>query len=327
MTLADVVVVAIGRNEGERLKKCLESVRGMVALVVYVDSGSTDGSVETARHLGAEVVLLDLTQPFTAARARNAGYGRALDMLPGARFVQFVDGDCEVQGGWLELARDHLCAHAHIAVVCGRRREWNPDSSPYNRLCDVEWNTPIGEAKACGGDAMFRAQAFNQVSGFRAGLIAGEEPELCLRLRAVGWGVERLDADMTMHDAAILRFGQWWKRSVRGGYAFAEGAHLHGRPPEKHWVYESRRALVWGAWLPACVLCLMALVGPFWAVLFLIYPLQMVRLYVRDPDELPSTRLLKSVLFVVSRFPEALGYFQFMRDRFTKRQATLIEYK
>jgi glycosyltransferase involved in cell wall biosynthesis len=46
--LNDVAVVAIGRNEGDRLKACLRSVVDVAALVVYVDSGSTDDSVAFA---------------------------------------------------------------------------------------------------------------------------------------------------------------------------------------------------------------------------------------------------------------------------------------
>ena len=69
-------VVAIGRNEGERLRRCLNSVVGRGHTVVYVDSGSTDGSTELARELGADVVELDLSLPFTMAQ-------RAIRAFPG----------------------------------------------------------------------------------------------------------------------------------------------------------------------------------------------------------------------------------------------------
>lgn len=72
-----VAAVAIGRNEGARLVACLESMVGRVDPIIYVDSGSTDNSVAEARARGAEVVELDMSIPFTAARARNAGAARA----------------------------------------------------------------------------------------------------------------------------------------------------------------------------------------------------------------------------------------------------------
>ena len=91
-----VGVVVIGRNEGPRLERCLASLIGAAQKIVYVDSGSTDGSVQMARRLGVEVVELDMTMPFTAARARNEGFARLQHVLPSMRHVQFVDGDCEV---------------------------------------------------------------------------------------------------------------------------------------------------------------------------------------------------------------------------------------
>ena len=251
--LEDVGGVAIGRNEGPRLKSCLESMAGRVHTLVYVDSGSSDGSRELARELGAELVDLDLSVPFTAARARNAGFARLKEAAPSIHYVQFVDGDCEVVDAWLDRGRQRLEERKELAAVCGRRRERHPEASMYNRLCDLEWDTPIGDALACGGDAMMRASAFTEVGGFDPTLIAGEEPELCVRLRDHGWRIERIDAEMTLHDAAMLRFDQWWKRNVRAGHAFAEGSTLHGKRTG-HWVKETRRIWLWGALVPVVAL-------------------------------------------------------------------------
>ncbi len=313
-------VVVIGRNEGERLRVCLQSLVGHVAHVVYVDSGSSDGSVALAQGLGAQVVALDMARPFTAARARNAGWAALLQARPDLRYVQFVDGDCEVLPGWFPAAQVFLQANPQHAVVCGRRRERYPERSVYNRLCDQEWNTPVGNAKACGGDALMRTDALQQVQGYRDSLIAGEEPELCVRLRQQGWLVHRLGVDMTLHDAAITRFGQWWRRTVRGGYAFAEGAWLHGAPPERHWVREARRALLWGLALPVVSLLLM-LWHPAWALLWLAYPLQVLRL-ARQPGG-----WARALFLVLGKFAEAKGALQFYQGLLLRRRQALIEYK
>lgn len=209
-----IAAVVIGRNEGTRLRGCLESLQGQVARIVYVDSGSTDGSVEMARARGVEVVTLDMGQPFTAARARNAGLAQ-LRQGEQPDFVQFVDGDCEVRADWIGTAHGFLRDHPQVAVVCGRRRERFPEASIYNAHCDREWSTPIGEARSCGGDALMRGAALDQVGGYDPRLIAGEEPEMCVRLRAKGWKIWRLEAEMTWHDAAMTRFGQFWKRARR----------------------------------------------------------------------------------------------------------------
>lgn len=235
---ATVDAVVIGRNEGARLVACLASLTGRVRRLVYVDSGSSDGSVQAARDAGAQVVALDMGAPFTAARARNAGLAVLADDPPA--FVQLVDGDCAVQPGWISAALAGFADHPAAVVICGRRRERFPEASLYNALADREWDTPIGPALACGGDALMRFDAVQAVGGYDPTLIAGEEPDLCLRLRAKGGEVWRIDAEMTLHDAAMTRFSQWWKRSVRAGHAFAEGATRHGFA---HWGAETRRAL------------------------------------------------------------------------------------
>ncbi|MHC8332725.1 glycosyltransferase family 2 protein [Pseudomonas sp. LB3P25] len=319
-------VVVIGRNEGLRLERCLASLVGASEKVVYVDSGSTDGSVRMAQTLGVEVVELDMTIPFTAARARNEGFACVQRLLPQVRYVQFVDGDCEVVGGWLPQAQAFLDTHSDVAVVCGRRRERFPQHSIYNLLCDREWDTPIGEAKACGGDALMRADAFAAASGFRPDLIAGEEPELCVRLRANGWRVWRLPEEMTLHDATMTRFGQWWRRTLRGGYAFAEGAFLHGAAPEQHWLRESRRAWFWGLGVPLATIITSMMLGGYGLLLLLIYPLQVVRLARRGNGSARENWLLAFFL-VLGKFPEMLGQVKFLLNRFGAGKTALIEYK
>lgn len=222
--MSTIGFVAIGRNEGERLKRCLSSLRQISDRIVYVDSGSKDGSVDFARELGVNVVQLDVSQGFTMARARNAGWKRLLEISPGVTHVQFIDGDCELVDSWLPLAQAYTETHANIAVVCGRRRERFPERSLYNRLTDIEWNTPVGEARSCGGDALFRRSVLEAAGGYQEDLIAGEEPELCQRIRREGWKIARIDGDMTWHDADMLSFSQWWKRYVRGGYGASDVA-------------------------------------------------------------------------------------------------------
>ncbi|HEY8665489.1 MAG TPA: glycosyltransferase [Tepidisphaeraceae bacterium] len=326
--MSELGVVAIGRNEGARLEQCLRSVCGRGHAVVYVDSGSTDGSVELARKWGADVVELDMSIPFTAARARNAGFELLQRLAPDTRFVQFVDGDCEVVNGWLALAERTMNDNVNLGVVCGRRRERFPDRSIYNLLCDLEWDTPIGEAKACGGDAAMRVRALTQVDGFNETIIAGEEPELCVRLRARNWTILRIDAEMTLHDAAMTRFGQWWRRNIRAGHAYAEGAAMHGAPPERHWVREVRSNWLWGLATPFVAL---AAAWPTygWSLGLLAgYPLLMFRVR-RGARRRMSGRFASIFAFfiVLGKIPQALGQLKYHRNRLLGRRARIIEYK
>ena len=310
----------------ERLKRCLRSVSRSGATVVYVDSGSTDGSVEWTRALGVHVVELDMRSPFTAARARNAGYRRLRAQVGSVRYVQFVDGDCELDARWLEAAAAFLDERRDVGVVSGRLRERYPGLSVYNLLCDIEWDAPIGEAKFCGGVAMMRCEALDAVGGFREDLVAGEEPELCVRLRAAGWKIWRIEEDMAVHDAAMTRFGQWWKRTMRGGFAFAQGMALHGAPPERLGVRPSLRIWLWAFGIPVGVLVLACLRTPCFFLLLLAYPVQIFRLALRGSRS-PRENVVHAAFLVLAKFPEMLGQFKFAIRWLRGKPSGLFEYK
>lgn len=323
-----IAAIAIGRNEGARLERCLASLRralGTGARIVYVDSGSTDGSPGLARGHGAELVALDMGRPFTAARARNAGLAQLREGGARPDMVLFIDGDCELRPGFVPAALAAFAEEADLAVACGRRRERFPGASIYNAHCDREWDTPVGEARACGGDALMRMAALDQVGGYDPTLIAGEEPEMCVRLRARGWRVRRIAAEMTLHDADMHSFAQFRRRARRAGHAFAEGAHLHGAPPERHYVAQARRALLWGAALPAAILVLALVVGPWALLLLLVYPLRAARLALRAGGGRAAWE--NAALLLLGKFPEARGVLEFHLRRLSGRRSGLIEYK
>jgi len=330
MGIGRVGVVVIGRNEGDRLRRCLESVAGRGSVLVYVDSGSEDGSPELARGLGAEVVELDLSRPFSAARARNEGLERLLEIAPEVRFVQFVDGDCEMADGWLDRAARELDERPDVAAVAGRLRERHPEQTVYNRLADLEWDTPIGEARACGGVAMMRVEALRRLGGFNPELIAGEEPELCVRLRRDGWTILRLDAEMGLHDMAMTRFRQWWRRTARTGLAYAEGRALHGASPERHYVRETRSVVVWGIVVPLLALGLawptrgasLLLFAGHWLLAWRIYRYCRVRRGWR-----PADARAYAFFVVLGKFANALGLARYWFGRLTGRRSRVVDFR
>ena len=329
-------LIVIGRNEGERLERCLRSV-GSDRTTIYVDSGSTDGSVALATRLGVTVVELDPALPFTAARARNAGLARLAEDNIAVDYVQMIDGDCELQPGWIDRAVAAMEADHALAAVFGRRRERFPDASIYNWLCDVEWAVPPGPAGAFGGDALFRHRAIAAAGGYRAEMIAGEDPDLSVRLRRAGWEIACIDAEMTLHDAAITGFGQWWRRTARAGHAFAELAARHGKLPEgRPYRAAQRRIAAWGI-LPVLGLLLAILVASIndaelgrkiaLAVLLLLAA-QTVRLTLREGLRFPMPRAFAFDSFLtIGKFAEATGLIRYRWEQASGRRATLIEYK
>ena len=325
---AGIGVVVIGRNEGERLRRCLESLRALSSTLVYVDSASIDGSVELAQRMHADVVALDMSIPFTAARARNAGFNRLAELASELAFVQFVDGDCEIVDGWLERAGSFLRQRPDVACVCGRLRERFPERSVYNRLCDIEWDRPAGETDSCGGILMARITAFRAANGFREDMIAGEEPELCSRLRRQGWKIWRLADGMAWHDAAILHFRQWWKRTQRTGFGYAQSIWMQAAAGGEK--LQSRRALsawIWAGALPLAIALACWGFGLPALALLLAYPAQVVRTAAKVPA--PRRQALERAFFLVlGRFPELIGQLQFWaRRRSGRKPAPSFDYK
>lgn len=325
--MENIGAVVIGRNEGDRLKICLESLRKQIDCVVYVDSGSTDSSVEIAKSIGVHVINLDLRIPFTAARARNEGALYIQNHHPQIEFIQFVDGDCEVQSSWLSKALGFLESSDDYAVACGRRRERYPNNSVFNQLCDFEWNTPIGDTKSCGGDALVRVKAFQQVNGYNGELIAGEEPEMCFRLRQLGWKVMRLDVEMTLHDAAMTKLSQWWKRHVRAGHAYAESYYLHGSSPEKFRLKEVRSNIFWVSLL--IVIVSLSVLKPVFLFCLIFFLIQILRLTLREKSYNTNLRrsLLLSTSNLLSKVPQSQGIFVYYKNLLVGKKQDLIEYK
>jgi glycosyltransferase involved in cell wall biosynthesis len=324
-----VGVVVIGRNDGMRLTGALQAALAQAARVVYVDSGSRDNSVDRARALGVPVIELDAAIPFTAARARNAGAAFWLKREPELEFLQFVDGDCELAPGFLASAVAALDGDSSVAVACGRRREQFPDASIYNRLSDIESDAPMGETSSCGGDALVRVHAFVAAGGFNPNWIAGEEPEFCLRLRRARWKILRVDAEMTRHDARLVHFSQWWRRSVRTGYAYAQGAWHYGQDAEHHWLRESLSIWFWGVALWSCALVFARLSRGSSLALLFGYPALVTRILARGRrhglDRENAT--IYALFCVLAKFPQLQGQILFLWNRSVKRPARLIEYR
>ena len=340
-------VVVIGRNEGERLKRCLNSIQSQHrGPVVYVDSGSTDGSVEHARFTNVDVVELDISIPFTMARGRNAGFGFLVNSYPDCQFVQFIDGDCEMAAGWIKTGLQFLQDHQNYAGVCGNRNERFPETTIYNQLIDMEWQVAEGEVDACGGDAIYRIDKVKAAGYFNETMIAGEEADLCLRMRNLGSRLMRLNSPMTIHDANMRYFSQWWKRAVRCGHAYAHGYDLHRHKlKDVTGSYKKKSmlsSLVYGLALPGLlVLILLMLVanpsGLGQLLLFtalVLVAASYVRVLLKAAAS-KSTGLkaanrqsaLYACFIVLGKFPETQGVLHYYLNKALGKTSKIIEYK
>ena len=304
--------VVIGRNEGPRLEQCLNSVLRLSDRVVYADSASSDQSVRMAQALGVITVSLPDDGKLSAARGRNAGYAELRRQFPQCTAVQFLDGDCILQPEWIARAEEFLERHPDVAIVCGRRFEAYPEQSIYNGMCDREWNTPVGEAKECGGDALVRRAAFDQVQGYRSSLRAGEEPEMSARMRALGWRIWRIDEPMSEHDAKIVSFGQWWRRTRRGGFGYAQVWAASAGLPQRLYARNLSSAVGWGLILPIAIVIAAVFAGRPALLLLLpvAYGLQIARIS-RHVRGSATSRWMDAALIQTAKLAESIGALQY----------------
>jgi len=309
------------------LKSCLQAAVGCARTVVYVDSGSLDWSATVARTLGCHVLELD--PPFSAARARNAGFGVAMTVDPEIALVQFVDGDCVLDDGWLECGAAALSERTDVGVVCGHVREIHPEASVYNRLFDLEWRQKPGEIGSCGGIFMVRPAVFKAVGGFRPEVIAGEDNEFCLRVRRMGQKILLLDTAMVWHDAAMRRFMQWWRRARRTGHAYAQVAAMHGNSEERYFVRECLRVWAWGLAIPVIALA----AAPFthaWSLLMLAaYPLQFGWIFLKGTRRgWPAGDAMVYAFFtVLTKFPALGGMLAYYWRSMRGQKPAIMEHK
>lgn len=326
-TLLHLAIVVIGRNEGERLRRCIDSLIESTDRIVYVDSGSTDGSVQMATSRGIHVEGLDMSRPFSAARARNQGFGAVQRLCADAKYVQFVDGDCEVLPGWLGHGMGLLESRPDVVAVFGKLIERHPERSVYNHYAQMTWNPPAeGEVDMFGGNVMARVAAVSAVGGFREGIIDGEDQDLAIRLRSQGGKVWFADAPMALHDLDVHEFSRWWTRCTRDGYGNGQMAALHAdspdRPRRRDWI----RTWFWGAVLP--VLSLASTIKLGWAGLLplLLYGVIFLRIYLRR-KEACGRDLAYAALTIVGYFGSAVGQAKYVVDRLLGRAGGIIEYK
>lgn len=333
----NIGVVVIGRNEGSRLGMCLASIHESYDRnsadypVIYVDSGSKDNSVAIARSYGAEVLELDSRRPFSAARARNEGFARLTELHPATQFVQFVDGDCTLATGWLDAACNALIEDPGRAAVIGHLRERNPEATPYNRLCALEWHSPPGDLtnfSGLGGISMMRVDALRRLGGFNPEVIAGEDSELGVRMGLAGYRVTKIDQPMATHDANITTFRQWWVRSVRAGHAIGQRSQLNGKTELRDCMRERASTWLWGIGLPLAVLVTLIPSNGLSALLLGGYPVLFYRVFRnrRGQGDSPRDAFLYARFLLLAKFANGVGLIKFHLNNVARRYE-IIEYK
>ncbi|WP_288356586.1 glycosyltransferase family A protein [uncultured Cycloclasticus sp.] len=318
----EVGVVIIGRNEGERLILCLESVLNAGVPCVYVDSQSKDNSVAEAESRKVTTVVLDDSSPINASRARNTGFDLLVANNSDLEFVHFIDADCELDENWLGHAVSKLKSSKEVAIICGRLHEKYKFKNIYTRLCDIDWYIRPGNIRACGGIFTVKRTVFSKMNGFDETLIAGADPELCYRVCGANYKIFCLPFDMGTHDCNMENFSEYWKRSVKTGYAYISRMSLG----ESYKPVLS--ACIWGAIIPLVVFFL-SLFNVQFLWLLLIYLVQCVRVFLKFKNQpFPVySKCVYSVFCMIGKFSETIGVLRFKYNSIMSVDQGIIEYK
>jgi cellulose synthase/poly-beta-1,6-N-acetylglucosamine synthase-like glycosyltransferase len=277
--------------------------------------------------LGVKVIVVHPERP-AAAIGRNAGW-----QVAHAPVILFLDGDTILHPDFVKNALPYF-EDPQVAIVWGHRRESQPETSVYQLVIDLDWIYPLGIAEFCGGDALIRRHILAEVNGYNPKLIAGEEPEMCQRIRARDYCILHVDLPMTLHDLAIHSWSQYWQRAIRTGYAMAEVSTLLRGTTTPLWQRESRRN-----WLHATALVSLFGLGFILTLFFkslsplffsiIIYLLLSIRsaLKARWKSNNWLTLSLYGLHSQFQHIPIVLGQLSYHYHRWRGQQRRLIEYK
>jgi GT2 family glycosyltransferase len=312
-------IVVIGRNEGHHLASCINSLSKSYP-IIYIDSSSEDDSVGIAQKLGIDVVSLNGSSLLCAARGRNEGFIKLTKQYPKIDYIQFVDGDTAIAPGWLEKAQKKLDEQKDITIIAGDLREKDHSNSIFKELSAMEWEQGSGEVPACGGNCMVRADDFRKAKGYDATLPAGEDIDFCFRIRLEGGKVFHLAEMMGTHDSAIDTFMKFWNRSKRTGHAYQQVSRLHASDPDKLFRRENISNWIFGGIIPLLSLVLIPFTHGWSLLLFLIYPLMVLRIYLRSIRHWSSRQsLIYGLACMLSKFPGFIGACQYLLEQKRKK--------
>lgn len=328
-------IVIIGRNEAHHLEWSLRSVLHEGLPCVYADCLSRDASLPIARKLKIPVVMVS-GEMLTAAKARNTGFNCLTAQFPSLEYIQFLDGDCQLKANWIATAVKILDENPRLAAISGILEERYPHAGLFHRLAAIEWHLAFQAPHRCGGVTLFRASALRDADGFNDVIRAGEEPELCHRLRQRGWEFKKVELPMATHDLGHASWRTWCRRQMRNGGGALQVYRLHAHEPQPLLRSYLFSIALWT--LAGPLTALIATVAAGLAVGFAaglivlmaaclgyVWQAWRIRAYVRRHG-IGNSALVYSCMALAGKFPELLGVlFYTFEERFKGKPSLLSQ--
>ncbi|TNV22966.1 glycosyltransferase family 2 protein [Buttiauxella sp. B2] len=214
-------------NEAECIEKTIDSIRQQITdyphKIIVADSLSTDNTQQLASDKGVTVV--SLTEPGD----RCCGVGHQLGYLYSeGEYLLLMDGDMELEKGFIDRAIAFLAEHPEYAGVAGTVEM--DDAANYefkSRKQRLHKIYPLGDCDHLGGGGLYRRSAIEKIGYLtNRNLHAYEEAELGMRLLDAGYKLHRLDTPYFSHTSHTMPTFKLLKYRWRSGYHQAPGELL-----------------------------------------------------------------------------------------------------
>ncbi|MCD4832937.1 MAG: glycosyltransferase [Bacteroidales bacterium] len=217
--------IIIGRNEGWKLTKCLKSVYKTIVVnaltdceVIYVDSKSTDDSIERVKCF-KETKIFQLTGKINAAIARNIGVKESRGDV-----LFFIDGDMEINPEFLLLVYSEESGLKY-PFVSGQLKNFNYNEQ--GKFLNNTWQYKqvlSGDRyfTTTGGIFLIERKLWNQEEGMDVRFKRGQDLEFALRLAKNGTKILRKKEIVANHSTiSYTHHSRMWKTVFSGDISFS----------------------------------------------------------------------------------------------------------
>jgi glycosyltransferase involved in cell wall biosynthesis len=196
-------IVLIGRNEEQFISKSIESALSCRKLfpdteIVFVDSASTDRSIEIAMNYPIRIIQLRPEWRLCVAAGRYLGF-----LHSHGEYVLFCDGDAQLEPNWVDQAIQFMDTNAEYGGVAGVLDEEYVDryGTRHGGATNVFGQNLLSVRQDCkllGGIAMYRLKAMQLAGPVNPHLPTAEDHELCMRIRNQGFKLARIQGRMAV---------------------------------------------------------------------------------------------------------------------------------
>jgi len=195
----------VARNEERNIARCIESIERCTkdlgdVEILLVDSCSSDRTVSISKGYAVNIVGLKETWQLSPAAGRFTGVNNT-----SGKYILIIDGDMELQDGWIEAGLDFMNRELQVAAVMGRQYDvYDLSQSPQFRR-PASWPKDKNKAQLIDyvwGSSIFRRSALLHSGNFQPFLRAEEEAEISQRLRNKGYKLYFIPYDSIYHHCA-----------------------------------------------------------------------------------------------------------------------------